>query len=225
MNARNAAFALSVLWVMGCAEDRYGGATSPGGTPAANAPNTGSATAVPEYSGGAGSESDGALVARIQQAFNDGSLGFSPNVNVSAKDGVVYLMGTVPDESSRLAVDNLVRNTSGVVSVQDRMQVASLPSQIPPSGYVTNTTGDIFSLHIQSLNETDEALARRVMDNLRTDTTLATILPSVNINIVNGTVALQGTVQNDRQRRAIGEAVQRGAGVQNVVDNQLSISP
>ena len=65
----------------------------------------------------------------------------------------------------------------------------------------------------------------RIMDTLRTDTTLATILPLVNINIVNGTVALQGTVQNERQRQAIGEAVQRGAGAQNVVDNQLRISP
>jgi osmotically-inducible protein OsmY len=47
----------------------------------------------------------------------------------------------------------------------------------------------------------------------------------VNINIVNGKIALQGTVQNDQQRRAIGEAVQHAAGAHNVVDNQLTISP
>ena len=215
---------------MGCAEDRYGpygGAAIPTGTQvvsASNGPNTGSATAAPEYSSAA-SESDQALVARIQQAFNNGSLGFSPNVNVSAKDGVVYLMGTVPNESSRLAVENLARNTSGVVSVENHIQVPSPPPHAPPNGYVTNTTGEIFSLHVQDLNETDQALAQRVMNGLRADTTLATVLPSVNINIVNGKIALQGTVQNDQQRRAIGEAVQHAAGGQNVVDNQLTISP
>jgi len=47
-------------------------------------------------------------------------------------------------------------------------------------------------------------------------------MPSVNINIVGGRVVLQGTVQSERQRRAIVEAVQRAAGAQNV-DDQLTI--
>jgi len=139
-----------------------------------------------------------------------------------------------------LSVDNMVRNTTGVVSVQDGMQVANLsPGQTfsdypppaypptgttyPPSGYVNTPTGDIFNLHVQGLNETDRTLAQRVLEGLRTDTTLATVLPSVNINIVNGRVVLQGTVQNERQRRAIVDAVQRAAGVQNV-DDELTIS-
>lgn len=224
----------------------YGSATT--GNQVISAPNTASGTAVPEYSGSVESESDRALEARIQQAFHNNTLGFTPNVNVYARNGVVELTGTVPNESGRLAVDNLVRNTTGVASVTDRMQVANPPpgqtyseyppptySQgettytpstspgYPPTGYVTTPTGDIFSLHVQGLNDTDRTLAQRVLNGLRTDSTLSTLLPSVNITIVNGRVVLQGTVQNDRQRRAIAEAVERAAGVQNV-DNELVIS-
>jgi len=225
---------------MGCAEDRYGsyGTTNPTGS-APNNMTTGSATAWPEYSSAA-SESDRALVARIQQAFSNGTLGFRPDVNVSARNGAVYLSGAVPDESARFAVDNLVRNTTGVVSVQDGMSIANPPPghtygqyptttysptgrTYPPSnGYVTTAAGDIFNLHVQGLNETDRTLAQRVLEGLRTDTTLATVMPSVNINIVGGRVVLQGTVQSERQRRAIVEAVQRAAGAQNV-DDQLTI--
>jgi osmotically-inducible protein OsmY len=78
-------------------------------------------------------------------------------------------------------------------------------------------------LHVQGLNDTDRTLAQRVLEGLQTDTTLANVMPSVNINIINGRVVLQGTVQNERQRRAIVEAVQRAAGVQNVED-QLTVS-
>ena len=241
MNTRNLAIASSLLLVMGCKTPSYapyGSATT--GNQVISAPNTASGTALPEYSGSAESESDRALEARIQQAFHDNSLGFTPNVNPSARNGVVQLTGTVPNESSRLAVDNLVRNTTGVVSVMDRMQVANPPrgytaptysstdtytpaTPYPPSGYVTTPTGDIFSLHVQGLNDTDRTLAQRVLDGLRTDSALSTLLPSVNITIVNGRVVLQGTVQNERQRRAIAEAVERAAGVQNV-DNELVIN-
>jgi osmotically-inducible protein OsmY len=231
---------------MGCAEDRYGHApygTTPTGNQvitAQNNPTTGSATAMPEYSS-ASSESDPALVARIQQSLGNGALGFRPALNVSARNGVVYLSGTVPNESARLSVDNMVRNTTGVVSVQDGMSVANPPpgqtysqsptttysptgpTYPPSSAYVTTATGDIFSLHVQGLNDTDRTLAQRVLEGLRTDTTLSNVMPSVNINIVNGRVLLQGTVQNERQRRAIVEAVQRAAGVQNV-DDQLTVS-
>lgn len=220
----------------------YGSATT--GNQVISAPNTASGTALPEYSGSATSESDRALEARIQQAFHNGTLGFTPNVNANAQNGVVELTGTVPNESSRLAVDKMVQNTTGVVSVEDRMQVANPPpgyteypppppsgtvyapattSTYPPSGYLATPTGDIFNLHVQGLNETDRNLAQRVLEGLRTDTTLAAMLPSVNINISNGRVVLQGTVQNERQRREIGEAVQRGAGGQNV-DNELVIN-
>src|SRR5215831_6063677 len=116
MNRRNLIIASSLLLLVGCAEDRYGsyGTTNPTGAQVFSAPNsvtTGSATAWPEYSSAA-SESDRALVARIQQAFSNGALGFRPDVIVGARDGAVYLSGTVPDESARLAVDNLVRNTT-----------------------------------------------------------------------------------------------------------------
>ena len=117
MNARNLAIASSLLLIMGRAEDRYGPyGSAPTGNQVISAPNnatTGSATAVPEYSSAA-SETDQALVARIQQALSNGTLGFRPNLNVSARNGVVYLTGTVPNESARLSVDHMVDRKSVV---------------------------------------------------------------------------------------------------------------
>ncbi len=250
MNTRNLAIGSSLLLLVGCTQDRYAGegygtygtpgSSGYGGNQVISVPNSGSANSAPEYTSGAESDADRALVSRIQQQLNSGSLGFSPNVDVTAQNGVVQVTGTVPSEAARQNIDNIVRNTSGVTSVEDRMQVATsgtVYNQYPPpptsygatapiysgNGQVTTATGDIFNLHVQGLNETDRGLAQRVLEGLRTDTTLAAMLPSVNINIVNGRVVLQGTVQNERQRRAIGEAVARAAGTQNV-DNELVIS-
>lgn len=258
-------FAVSALLgvLTGCTEPGHYGTTSQPGyaNQIISSPASGGATATPSYSSGGYSSSqpmsqaDQELVSRLQQQLRSGSVvGFSPNVNVAAQNGVVTLSGSVPNEQARQSIDNVVSRTSGVVSVQDRMQVASLPSgdsnsassaqtySTPPSSapsysasgaqsYTTTPsavgtstpTGDIFNLHVQGLNETDRNLAQRILEGLRTDTTLRALLPTVDINVANGRVVLQGTVQSEQQRQAIASVVQRATGV-NDVDNRLVVS-
>ncbi len=83
-------------------------------------------------------------------------------------------------------------------------------------------TGDIFNLHVQGLNNTDRNLAQQILQGLNTDTALASLLPTVNINVSGGRVILQGRVQSQEQKQAIGMVVQRAAGSSNV-ENQLEV--
>jgi len=243
---------------------------------------------------------DRALADSVCQQFNRyGDLGaLAPNIQVSAKDGIVTLTGTVPTEQDRKMIDAMVERTSGVVALNDQLQVSALtgssltasdtllarriqqtlrnrpemagcaprvlikddngiitltgvvPSAedrsriegvvatvpgvtivnddmvvgLEPTGRVAASPGEIFNLHVEGLSPTDRVLAQRVLDGLRTDTILAPLLPVVNINITSGRVNLQGTVQSEQQKHAIEAAVQRAAGVENVVD-ELQVYP
>ncbi len=86
------------------------------------------------------------------------------------------------------------------------------------------STGDIFNLHVQGLNDTDRSVAERILHGLRTDTALTSLLPVVNIQVVNGRVILQGRVQNEQQRQTIGSVVERAAGGGRV-ENELQVAP
>lgn len=197
---------------------------------------------------------DQALTERVQEALrsNNSVSGFAQNLQVSVRNGAVTLTGPVPGDQDRQTVDNLVRNVSGVVSVYDQLQVQpsatgrvegnsayenqsqqqqsqnqgqSQPGQFQQNqGTGTFRTGDIFSLHVQGLNQTDRSLAERILQGLQTDQALASQMPTVNINVTGGRVVLEGNVQSEQQRQTIGNVVQRAAGASNV-ENQLQVSP
>jgi osmotically-inducible protein OsmY len=103
-----------------------------------------------------------------------------------------------------------------VAGVIDRIQTLSPTGRIEPSG--SHDAGEIFSLHVQGLTESDRTLAQRILQGLRTDTALTSLLPVVDIHVADGRVNLRGTVQGEEQRRTIVSAVRRAAGADNVVD-------
>ncbi len=209
--------------------------TSPGGS-------------APIYSGGTQEgpstpTMDQSLSDRIQQTLknNTASAPLAQNINVSVQNGVVTLTGSIPGDQQRQTVDDLVRSVSGVKSVYDRMQVIAAPTgrtaqtqeaytgaQLPAAqnslpGTTSMSTGDIFSLHVQGLNDTDRNLAQQILQGLRSDTTLSSMLPSVNIDVSGGRVTLQGTVETEQQKQTIGSVVQRAAGGTTVL-NQLQVN-
>jgi len=90
---------------------------------------------------------------------------------------------------------------------QPQYAVQQQPPQPQPYGTTGNAsptlaTGDVFNLHVQGLNDTDRNLAQNILQGLRTDSLLHSLLPTVNINVSGGRVILQGTVQSEQQRRA-----------------------
>jgi osmotically-inducible protein OsmY len=184
---------------------------------------------------------DRSLTDRVVQALRaDQSVSpLAQNVIVATRNGAVTLTGNVPSEQARQSVANLVRNVSGVGSVYDNLEIqlsptgrAEPPVTTQPGSTVTSTTpttsasvstGDIFNLHVQGLNDTDRNLAQNILQGLRTDALLASLLPTVNINVSGGRVVLQGTVQSEQQKQTIASVVQRAAGASNV-ENQLQVN-
>jgi hyperosmotically inducible periplasmic protein len=184
-------------------------------------------------------EADRALESSLRdQLSRYGDLASSaPNVQITARNGTVTLAGTVPNERERQMVEAMVKNTAGVTTVNDKLQVAYSPTGVyngptrvystpataqPQPDVITSptptVTGDILNLRVQGVTEGDRVLGQRIVDSLRTDTVLPTLAPAVNINIAEGKVTLRGMVQSEQQRRAIIASVQRVPGVTAVYD-------
>jgi osmotically-inducible protein OsmY len=170
------------------------------------------------------------------QRYNDLAMS-ARNVQISARDGALTLSGVVQSERDRQMIADIARNTSGVAHVNNQLRVAAGPpamwSQVERerdrSMMPTGRTGDatrlyaadasqLFSLHVEELSGPDRDVAQRILQGLRTDTTLSTLLPAVTINVSNGKATLMGRVHNEQQRQTIVSAVRRAAGAGNVID-------
>lgn len=152
-----------------------------------------------------------------------------PNLDIKAQDGTITLTGAVPGQREHDMILAMVRNTPGVVAVNDLMRIANGEAPVQPTGRVSapsnvyaGSTDDYFNLHVQGLSDTDRNLAQQILQGLRTDTALASTVPKVNIYVANGQVTLQGIVQNEQQRQAIATTVQNAAGIGNV-KNELQV--
>jgi osmotically-inducible protein OsmY len=172
------------------------------------------------------SAADRALADLVRSQFNRyGDLAKSVgNVHVDARNGMVTLTGTIPSSQDRKMIAAIAENTPGVVTLNDQLQLSAAGSTVTlPTGRidtprVVTDAGDMFNLHVQGLSDQDRLLAQRVLDGLRTDSVVASTVPVVNIDVANGRVVLRGSVLSDEQRRSIVSAVQRAAGVNNVID-------
>ncbi len=91
------------------------------------------------------------------------------------------------------------------------------------TGSAAGASGQIFSMQVDNLTDTDRNLAQQILQGLRTDTSLSNLMPKVNINVSEGRVVLEGHVQNDQQRRTIENIVRRAAANANV-ENRLQIA-
>src|ERR1051326_1708714 len=190
---------------------------------------TTSTTTLPVPTSQSLSDTDNALISRIHTELtrHPSVSPFEPNVHVYAQNGAVTLTGAVPNDADRQAVDTFVRRLPGVASVRDEMQIAPgaplMPTGSDQARLYPADTGNFFNLNVQGLNDTDRAVAQRILTGLRTDSAVAVIFPHVNIEVSDGKVTLRGTVQSIQQRRAIVAAVQQAAGFNNVFD-ELQVS-
>jgi len=89
----------------------------------------------------------------------------------------------------------------------------------------TGTSGQSTSslnLNIQGNTEVDRTLGQKVMQELRTDATLAGQISAVRLSVDNGKITLRGTAKSEDQKKSIESAVQRVTGV-TTVDNQIQV--
>jgi osmotically-inducible protein OsmY len=80
-----------------------------------------------------------------------------------------------------------------------------------------------FEANIQSTTATDRTLGQQIMQQLKTDTSLAAALPTIKLSINNGKVTLSGAAQSEQQKQQIESTVKRVSGVSSV-ENQIQVS-
>ena len=232
MRTSNIAIALSsLLLAAGCAyEQRYGysyGGSSLHGSEAIARPNP----------------ADRSLEESVRyQISRYGELAAAaPDVQITCRDGAVTLSGSVPNEREKQMMDACVRNTSGVLAVDNRLAVIYPPTSTynqstvytpaPPSSQTTIyaapqpaapavSTGpvglDTLNVQVQASTEADRDCAQRVMETVRADPAFTSQSPTVTVSLNGGRAYIYGTAESRAQRRAIVEAVKRVPGVVEV---------
>jgi osmotically-inducible protein OsmY len=237
MRISNIAIALSSLVLAaGCAyEQRYGysyGGSSLHGSEALARPNP----------------ADRSLEESVRyQISRYGELAAAaPDVQITCRDGAVTLSGSVQNERDKQMMDACVRNTSGVLSVDDRLAVVypatstynnsynqstvytPAPPSSPAPAYApsyapaapTGPVGiDTLNVQVQASTDADRDCAQRVIDTIRADPAFANQTPTVTITLNRGRAYIYGTADSRPQRRAIVEAVKRVPGVVDVRDD------
>jgi osmotically-inducible protein OsmY len=91
-----------------------------------NPATTGAGSNAPGNAPSVGQRVDDALVTtKIQSKFFLDDQVKAGSIDVTSKDGVVLLQGTVPNEAARKQALSIARDTEGVVQVVDRLKVAA----------------------------------------------------------------------------------------------------
>jgi len=75
---------------------------------------------------------------------------------------------------------------------------------------------------LPTMSDTDRALAQRVEQMLREDTTLATAAQNIQVHASNGQVTLMGSVGSQQEKTDLESKAQQVAGVTQV-NNQLTV--
>ena len=232
MKTRNVFIALSsIIFAAGCAyEQRYGytyGSSSLHGSEVIVRPNA----------------ADRSLEQSVRyQIGRYGELAAAvPDVQITCRDGAVTLNGSVPNERDREMMEACVRNTSGVLSVDNRLAViypatgsynqstvyTPPPPASPSTIYATpaapspvTSAGpigiDTLNVQVQTSTDADRDCAQRVIDTVRADPAFTGQTPTVTVSLNGGRAYIYGTADSRAQRRAIVEAVKRVPGVVEV---------
>ena len=171
--------------------------------------------------------SDQTLLAALRQKVEI-QLGITPPaampVHFFINNGIVTLVGVVPNDMENQRILLMIQQTPGVVQVVDRLHVGPLPPAVRPqtSNPRGVATDQAFSTSDQALLMT---LHQRVAAQLNIDSSaFATLL--LNFSIQNGVVTIRGRVGSSQQKQALLATVQSTPGVSQVVDDvMLSTAP
>lgn len=182
-------------------------------------------------------EGDHALENSLRARLNPyGDLASTANdVQIYAQNGTVTLSGTVPNVQYRDMIESMVRDSSGVVAVNDQLQVGYPPTGLmgeparvytTPPDYVVSSAPVIISsgnltLTVQGSTLGDRNLGQRIADRIRSDANIAPLASTINISISEGRVYLRGTVDTEEQHLGIVSLAQHTYGVNAVYDQLL----
>ncbi len=151
----------------------------------------------------------------------------NPDLRFYADNGAVTITGPVRNDRERQMIDTLARNTPGVVSVNDQMQVMYPPTgsatprvYVPPAPVSPSPviTPPPPGPRFEAVTLADQTLANRIENQLYRNAVPVDWLRNVTIRVSNGAAYVQGFVGTQAEREAIDRAVQDVSGVTTVYD-------
>lgn len=151
---------------------------------------------------------DAFLTAKVKTALALSKSASALDIDVDSRDGTVTLTGTLPSEEAKNTVLQVARDTEGVLTVTDRIQID--PSALPRMG------GEELERRLADL-EIEVAIYERLLRADDVD------VRSIRVSVDNRVVRLTGSVPDAVQRKRVTALVASVEGVDDVRD-ELEIS-
>jgi len=163
------------------------------------------------------------------------------HVHFHVHKGIVTLEGRVSTEADRQRLESVVRNTTGVVAVDDKLKVSlpspgavgglpsvpvfttPLPEIVPTTPVVTAPPPAVIvpgypKIKVQAFSADDEPTASRIARQLRVDGVPTEGFENVVITVRGGKISLKGSVGTKDAHDDIIAAIQRTPGVTAIYD-------
>lgn len=139
-------------------------------------------------------------------------------INVDSDKGHVVLKGTAPNNSAKERAEMIAKNTNGVVSVDNRLEIKNSEST-RHNDTVNNTAHDNNKTTLGEKVD-DAGLNVAINSALATDDELSAL--KINVDVTQGNVVLKGTAPNVAAKNRATQLAKAVNGVRNV-NNQLTI--
>lgn len=170
---------------------------------------------------------DAWITTKIQAAYFLDADVKARTINVTTKDGVVTLTGTVESERERDQAVSIARTTDGVKNVVDKLVMrspgaagtsgAAKPEREPAGQERTRMPG---SDEVTKVAESDISILTQIKTKLAVDPEVSAL--AIDVDVKDGAVTLTGKVKNEAARqRAL--AIARGVQGVKAVQDRLSI--
>jgi hyperosmotically inducible periplasmic protein len=150
----------------------------------------------PAYAVGQSAQTDNNIQAELQNSFKK-----YKNVQISVKNGIVDLEGTVPDFATKEELDKKAHRTKNVVAVRNKLNVAG--------------AGDI----------SDAQLQQKLVQKLQYDRVgYGNAFNAISVNVQNGVVTLGGNALGPVAADSAVSLASHFPGVQDVINN-IQVDP
>jgi hyperosmotically inducible protein len=172
----------------------------------------------PNQVGKTEARSDTAITAELKGKITESDLLDHTDISVETNNGVVALTGTVATEAQKAHAEELAKNTTGVVSVNN--QLGLNPDQ--GKGMVGNAEEKTKEAYSETKGELSNArITSEVKLKFAADDTVKAL--NIDVDTSNGVVTLNGTVNS---RKELDQAVRLAKSVDGVkhVKSNLTIS-
>lgn len=165
----------------------------------------------------------------------------SPSPEQSSTEIKAFSQSDAKEQTSAVVTVNVEPATQGSAAA-DQTQGAKEQPALSPTSDKANATSRVYSkdqtdsatssatsqiadasnVNIQASTDVDRTLGQQIMKDVRADTALVALVPTIKIKVDSGKVTLQGTVKSEQEKRNLEAVVQKVSGV-TTVDNQLQV--